>query len=207
LNCKDAREEGYSPALARALEALSSLDLRERAAVCGGRLSDDGSAVSIGYFGEDYIISSAGDIAGPEGDVPVFTRLILLHYLAGSRGTRPAGHIVTFREVPDGNFYFHSFQDRVVKPVLAAFGEKPDLLRERGKALGWRGEGEGDVCLETSALPLVPIRVMLWCGDEELSPEASVLFDSSVSDHLHTEDIALVAEEAVRLLTEGSRDG
>jgi hypothetical protein len=200
-------KDGYRLALERALEDLEGLDLRERAALCGGRPSDDGSTVSIGYFGKDYVVSSAGDVGGPEGGVPVFTRLILLHYLAGSGGTRPAGHIVTFREVPDGNFYFHSFHDRVVKPVLAAFGEKPDLLRERGRELGWGEEGEGDVCLKTLALPLVPIRVMLWCGDEELSPEASVLFDSSVSDHLHTEDIALVAEEAVGLLTEGSRDG
>ena len=206
MSSKGTREKGYRPALAQASEALEALDWEACASRCG-RLSDDRSTLGLTFFGTEYVVTRKGEVRGPEGDVPAFPRLIMLHYLARSSGAAPTGRIVTFREVPDGNFYFHSFQDRVLNPLREAFGEHPDLLRERGAAAGWRSVDEGDVCLETNALPLVPIRVILWCGDEELTPEMSVLFDSGVSNHLHTEDIALVAEEAVRTLTGEGRDG
>ncbi len=111
--------------------------------------------------------------------------------------------MVTFREVPEGSFYFSSFHDRVLKPFLSAFGSNPDLLRERGAALGWKESDIGDVSLQTDALPLVPIRFVLWYGDDELEPEASVLFDSTIPSHLHTEDIALLSEAAVGELLVG----
>jgi len=207
LSSNDSREKGYRLALAQAAESLKGLDWKACAARCGGRLSDDGSAMVVTFFGTDYLVSPDGEVCGGEGDVPAFTRLIILHYLARSTGAAATGHIVTFREVPDGGFYFHSFQDRVLKPLRDTFGDRPDLLRKRGTAAGWKPIDEGDVCQETNALPLVPIRVILWCGDEELTPEVSVLFDSGVSNHLHTEDIALVAEEAVGTLTRERRDG
>lgn len=207
MRSSTARDEGYRPAITQAAEALKGLDWGASAARCGGRLADDGSVMILTFFGVDYLVSPDGEVRGPMGDAPVFPRLIMLHYLARSTGAAPTGHIVTFREVPDGGFYFHSFQDRVLRPLRDVFGERPEMLRDRGAAAGWKSIDEGDVCLETNALPLVPIRVILWYGDEELTPEVSVLFDSGVSNHLHTEDIALIAEEAVGTLTGEGRDG
>ncbi len=157
---------------------------------------------TIPFLGTEYQITlPEGKVQGPDGPAPVMTQLIILHYIIRSDGTKPSGNMVTFREVPEGNFYFHSLHDRVLKPFLAAFGRDPNLLRERGEALCWEESEIGDVSLQTDALPLVPIRFVLWYGDEELEPEASVLFDSTIPSHLHTEDIALLAEAAVGVLS------
>ena len=128
-------------------------------------------------------------------------KLILLHYIARSDGIRTSGNMVTFREIPEGAFYFPSFHDRVLKPFLESFGGSPEKLREKGRALGWKEGGLGDISFETNALPLVPVRFVLWLGDEELAPEAGMLFDSTIKNHLHTEDIALLAEQALGILT------
>ena len=111
--------------------------------------------------------------------------------------------MITFREIPEGAFYFSSFRDRVLKPFLTSFGAAPESLRERGGILGWREGGVGDISLETNALPLIPIRFVLWLGDEDLAPEASMLFDFTITNHLHTEDTALLAEQAQGILAGG----
>ena len=194
--------EGYEPAISRALEGIEGIDPGERCALCGGRYDEAKNSAVIPFLGTEYSITLAdGEAASSAGPASTVRRLILLHYLARSRGTRPSGDMVTFREVPEGNFYFSSFRARVLEPFLSAFGRDPDVLRDKGNALGWRVSDVGDVSLMTDALPLVPIRFVLWYGDDELEPEAGVHFDPTVQDHLHTEDVALIAEEAVRVLT------
>jgi len=44
------------------------------------------------------------------------------------------------------------------------------------------------------ALPLVPIHAVLWSTDSEFPPSANILFDSSVSSYLSTEQTAMLGE-------------
>jgi len=44
------------------------------------------------------------------------------------------------------------------------------------------------------ALPRVPLTVTLWLGDEELPPEGNIIFDSSITGYLPTEDITVLCE-------------
>jgi len=36
--------------------------------------------------------------------------------------------------------------------------------------------------------------LVLWRGDDELAPEGSILFDSTIPDYLSTEDITVLCE-------------
>jgi hypothetical protein len=51
-----------------------------------------------------------------------------------------------------------------------------------------------DYSVKFYALPLVPIYVILWSSNLEFPASASVLFDSSVSNYLSTEQIAAMGE-------------
>ncbi len=42
-------------------------------------------------------------------------------------------------------------------------------------------------------LPNITIQIVLWEGDEELSPEATILFDASIEQGLPAEDIAVLS--------------
>jgi hypothetical protein len=57
-----------------------------------------------------------------------------------------------------------------------------------------------------TALPRVPIAFLLWDGDEELPPDARILFDASVPAYLSTEDAVVLAQQAVFRLIERGRD-
>jgi hypothetical protein len=42
---------------------------------------------------------------------------------------------------------------------------------------------------------------VLWRGDDEFPPNATILFDSSVTDYLSTEDLAVLCERIAQKLT------
>ena len=194
-------EEGYEPARKKALEQIQNVDFERQCGLCGAKYNKEDSSAVIPFFGRDYCITMPdGNVQGPDGPAAVVVKLILLHHIARSNGIRPLGKMITFREIPEGAFYFPSFHDRVLKPFLQSFGNAPELLREKGHVLDWSEGGLGDISLETNALPLIPIRFVLWLGDEELAPEAGMLFDFTIKNHLHTEDIALLAEQALGIL-------
>jgi hypothetical protein len=50
--------------------------------------------------------------------------------------------------------------------------------------------------------------IVLWRGDNEFAPNASMLFDSTVADYLSTEDIFVLCEGIIEKLTHsGQREG
>ncbi|GAF77754.1 unnamed protein product, partial [marine sediment metagenome] len=71
-------------------------------------------------------------------------------------------------------------------------------------AIGGRKADYGDVAVTIDAFSRVPIMLVLWRGDEEFSPEAKFIFDSTISDYLTTDDVnavcGIIAWKLVRLL-------
>jgi hypothetical protein len=70
-------------------------------------------------------------------------------------------------------------------------------LVDFAERLGGRKTDLGDVSVTISAFPHVPITLVLWEGDSEFSPSASILFDATVTDYLPTEDIIITSEAIV----------
>jgi hypothetical protein len=129
-----------------------------------------------------------------EAEIPIQQQILYLHYLCGalsSSGAKATGEWISFQEIPDGRFYMDAFQRRAKNPMVMTFGENPGLLLKVATELyGAAPFNQGDVSVVVRALPLVPIALILWKGDEEFPPEGNVLFDRSVIGILSAEDIA-----------------
>lgn len=129
-----------------------------------------------------------------EAEIPIQEQVLYLHYLCGawsSSGPRARGEWISFQEIPDGRFYMDAFQRRAKNPMVMTFGEKPELfLKAATELYGAVPFNQGDVSVVVRALPLVPISLILWKGDEEFSPEGNILFDKSIIGILSAEDIA-----------------
>jgi hypothetical protein len=67
--------------------------------------------------------------------------------------------------------------------------------------------GMGDAAVSLPALPRVPIAIVLWAGDEEFAPSASIVFDASVAGYLDAEAVTVLAELATRRMIEAARGG
>ena len=66
--------------------------------------------------------------------------------------------------------------------------------------LGGKPLDFGDLSLEFSVLPRVPLACVLWVEDEEFPARVSFLFDSSIETHLELDVIFALVSSVVRKL-------
>jgi Domain of unknown function (DUF3786) len=140
---------------------------------------------------------------GPE--LPLTEQILILHHLQTTSGMAPEGVNVDFKQVPQGGFYWSAFVSRAQKPLLMTFGNDTEFYLQVASAMGGVPQEMGDAAVQFMAFPLVPIIHVLWRGDEEFDPEASILFDSTIPGHLSTEDIAALAGASVYRLMAAAR--
>jgi len=127
-------------------------------------------------------------------ELPIQQQVLLMHYLMGvweSKGAPVTGEWIAFQDVPDGRFYLDAFLKRAKIPLVKAFGSNPERLQEAaGAAYGATDLDHGDIAVKVQALPLVPVALILWRGDDEFPPEGNLLFDQNIVRIFSAEDIA-----------------
>jgi hypothetical protein len=130
-------------------------------------------------------------------EVPIQHQILLLHYLQGawvSKGITSSGEWISFQEVPDGRFYIDAFQRRAKAPLIQAFGSQPeDLPRMASEIYNAIPFDRGDFSVVVQVLPLIPVALVLWRGDEEFPADGNILFDQTICKLLSAEDIAWLA--------------
>ncbi len=155
-----------------------------------------------GVFSIDFLNKTI-DISWPElafsysvdgGELPIQQQVLLLHYLNLAEDVKISGEWIAYQEVPDGKFYLDAFVRRAKNPMVQGFGNNPELLVELSQAVyGATPLDQGDVGVAIQALPLIPVALILWKGDDEFPPEGTILFDRTVFRVLSAEDIAWLA--------------
>jgi hypothetical protein len=155
------------------------------------------SAFSLNFLNREIILSWPELEFVQEGldaELPIQQQILLLHYLQGawsSSGAGITGEWISFQEVPDGKFYLDAFHRRAKNPMVQAFGHHPELLvKLAGETFRAEPSDQGDVSVLVKALPLVPVALIIWKGDEEFPPEGNILFDRNILKMLSAEDIA-----------------
>ncbi len=144
--------------------------------------------------------------SGDNGVPTLHLQFLILHYLAGARGAQVMDQLATLREFEGGALYYPVFKSRAIDPTIKAFSSAPDLLKGVGKALGAEPVKMGDVGFRVRFFPKLPIVVVLWLGDEEVSASANMLFDASAGKILPTEDLSAAGETlAQRLISLSGR--
>lgn len=162
----------------------------------------------VPYFGQPRRVTWPEVTVAQEaggGELPLTEQILILHYLQNTSGEEPEGVNIDFKQVPQGGFYWSAFVSRAQKPLLMTFGDNPDFYLQVATSLGGSPQPFGDAAARFLAFPLVPIIHVLWRGDEEFDPEASILFDKTIPGHLPTEDIAALAGASVYRLMAAAR--
>lgn len=124
--------------------------------------------------------------------VSPYMQIMFLHYLATADGTPLRHEWITFKELPGGGVYGEPFRKRAISPLLRYFASKPQKFMDIGSSLGGETHSYGDLSLKLRPFPRIPLVFVLWKGDEEFPPAASILYDASASHYLPTEDYALL---------------
>ena len=131
-------------------------------------------------------------------EIPIKQKILVLHYLNGSSSKELTGDWISYKDIPSARFYLDAFNRRAKYPLIGAFGEHPDRLPLAAKELfGATTSSLGDVSVRIQAFPKVPVTLVIWKGDEEFSPDGTILFDSSIKDMLSAEDISELTSQVV----------
>jgi len=194
--------KGYDlePAYKLAREQLIQLDDFERQCDKSGaqyKVIDSQKVIVIKYLNQSYLITLPQieiSLVDSADKVQLKDKLLMLHYLTSAKGSFATDKLVTFRELPAGSDYFRTFSKRVIDPLLAHFGKEPHLLLVAAERLGGYKVDYGDMAVTINAFSRVPITIVLWRGDEEFDPGASILFDSTIADYLSAYDITVLCE-------------
>jgi len=198
----------YVPALKRLVAELRGHELDDLAARSGASHSTS-DRISIRCLGQDYQITyPEGAVLTASGErADEHLAILLLLYLTEAGGGPLQDRWIAFEQIPGGAGYIGSFRGRVVGPLLRTFGQRPEALLGATSGLDARSLAMGDAAVALPALPRVPIAFVLWRGDDELAPNASVVFDASVEGYLDAEAVTVLAELAIRRMIEAATGG
>lgn len=186
-------------ALAEAWTRLSGSDPVHIAAESGGRL--EGDRLLVPRFSSETIVSAKERNMEEEGrQVKRHLQILILHYLNGCADIEVGGKDVSFTMLSSGSVYAIAFDDRVLRRVSTGFGDRPELLIEAGEKLGGVVLGIGDASIRLMPLPKMPVKIIVWRGDDEIPANASFLFDNSAAEILPAEDLCILAEDTVHRL-------
>jgi hypothetical protein len=196
------RIDDYKAAIALAAAELQKINPKrlENRTKCEYFHQDGREGLLVPYFGQlRRVLWPEITVTPAEGDgqIPLTEQILILHYLERATGELLSGRDIDFRSVPEGGFYWSAFVSRAKKPLLETFGQNLDLYLKVARSLGGEPQNLGDAAARYMAFPLVPVTHVLWGGDEEFPPEANILFDETIPQHLSTEDIAALAGASV----------
>lgn len=193
-------EEAYGLAYRLVREKVAANeDIEEQCRKSGAQYQVTGTrrAVIIRYLNRPHKITLPEveiSLVDSDDEVPMRDKLLILHYFTTAKGTPLANKFITFQELPEGSMYSPTFTQRTINPLTRYFGDDPDKLPEVSRDLGGEKTDFGDVSVTINAFSHVPITIVFWKGDEELTPQGNILFDATITDYLATEDITVLCE-------------
>jgi hypothetical protein len=133
------------------------------------------------------------DEADPQKEVPIQEQILILHYMLSPTPSPLTDNWISYREIPGASFYYSSFVRRAIDPLKKVFGQNIDNLLNAGVIMGGKTIDTGDAGYEFRLFPNIPVRLILWAGDEEFPAEANMVFDENIGGMLSPEDIAWLA--------------
>lgn len=177
----------------RAFEEIASVDPRILAGRSGGTLC--GTALRLVLLGRAVEVDLEGRTVRREGGGPVpdFVAASVARYLALSeRLSGETGGWVGFADDPGARGYWGPFRSRVLAPLLASFGRRPEAFAAAALALGGVRvpplEAPGSLAFRLTVLPRAELVFALSPGDDELPAEGQVLFPRRLPGVFPVED-------------------
>ncbi len=126
-----------------------------------------------------------------------FIQSVVLTYLQTADGRPSANRWISYRELPNGNFYHQAFQGYAPNRLTKRWGLDIEPFITACDTLGGERLDLGDAGFAFRVLPRINIATVYWLGDEDFPSKASVLFDANVSYYMITDGLAILGNRLV----------
>jgi len=137
----------------------------------------------------------------PAPPLPAFVAVV---YLAKSKSIPLSGQWASEKDLSCREFFRGPHQLRT-EALLDRFGHSAADFAAAAERYGGIEIGEtGDAAVRLWVLPSIPLKLVLWCGDEELGPALTVLFDKSIDLQLPGDAIWALVQMVCEVLAHQS---
>lgn len=188
-------QKNYEISKERALQAISKRSINELLLSTGGILEKE-NIIAFNFF--NFPVQSQVNNANliiPDAITNKSTEVLILHYIAYSKGYKPSGNWIQFYQIKDATLYLPVFQKRTINIINKAV-KTPEHFFEKTLKLGAK---EIDFiasarAFKFDAFPFFPLLIVYYEGDEEISSEMRFMFDENCISNLPAEDIVIVSQ-------------
>ncbi|MDU4861330.1 MAG: DUF3786 domain-containing protein [Terrisporobacter othiniensis] len=187
-------ESNYKVAYYNEWKTLQKRDFKNVEEIRNVTYDEDKKEFYIKVFNRKYILNCNDETIRRSDDNQIpsaETGVMILNYLSFTENNiYKTNKWVSLKEIPNGGMMFYpAFYKSSIVSLINTFGYDSSKLRKCGENLGGKEIKMGDVAFEFEVFPKVFCRVVIWEGDDEISPSATLLFDSSVQYMMHVESI------------------
>jgi hypothetical protein len=134
----------------------------------------------------------------PQGAPSMDLKVILITYLLNARDIPLADKLIAGNSLKGGKYFFKGAHAFPLDLLAAQYGRDIKRFLNRGLSLGAIEECYGDVGLHFTALPRVPVVMVLWRADEEFPARLNIVFDATIDQHLPLDAITGLVTEICR---------
>ncbi len=193
-------QDNYEVALKLARDKWRTQDPESQAHRCGASFRREESQAGLIFFGAECVVTHPDGIVRSQGDATqptTWEQILILHYVTSDGPVSESEKLIAYSEIPDGKFYDAAYQKRTRNYLIGVFGKRPEAFEKAGIALGAEPVAMGDIAFRITCFPRVRLHLVMWRGDDEFPPDASILLEERISSYLDVKDSAVLGGLAV----------
>lgn len=182
------------------LEKLCPFDISDRLEV---EYDKTQNKFIISYFNQYYIVDIHNKVIvnkDSKEQLEIIDSIIILNYLTYSSFHIPVtSKWLSLKDIANGGALFYpAFYKSSISNITTTFGNSIDDFEDISLELNAKPIKFGDKGFVFDVLPKIKIGIIVWGGDEDMTPSSSVLFESSIQHLLHIETIIGVGMNLVQ---------
>ena len=187
-------ESNYKIAYYNEWKTLQKRNFKKVAEIRNVIYDEEKNEFTIKVFNKDYILNCNEETIIRHDDQYIpseETGIMILNYLSFTEyDMDKTNKWVSIKEIPNGGMMFYpAFYKSSILNLIENFGYDSSKLKKCAENLGGKEVKMGDAAFEFEVFPKVFCRIVIWEGDDEIKPSATILFDSSIQYMMHVESV------------------
>jgi hypothetical protein len=161
--------------------------------------NDIKDAYSLSVWGDQYVINpnefKIDRISKNDQRPHEYFYLFIIYYLLNSKDIEMGNEWISEKDIPGGVTFFRGPHAIPVHLISKRYGNDIDEFKKRCEQLGGIPVDMAGAAYAFNITSRIRVAVLYWEGDEEFPPEAKILYDKTIIEHLSLDVIFALAVE------------
>ncbi len=128
-------------------------------------------------------------------DISFLFGLVIIYYLLRSKDITVSKEWISEKDIPGGPTFFRGPHKIPTHIIEERYENKIEKFKETCERLDGTPLDMADAAYAFRITPRIPVAVQFWDGDDEFPPEAKILFDKTIIEHLSPDIIFCLTVE------------